>query len=451
MDTLSFHQRTAEELHSLYANQENAPEGWQGALMWHWEQAKMYKEAMNVALGVAQNHISDLAFNEARRWIERSLSLLDRLPDNERLSYGLSYEVRAYALIIAVLEFEGQFREALGYAQLLLRLSEIHGNIEAQGRSYLTIGRVHRELGQLSIAESDLVRALKLAERHQLHDLEWESRFHLAKVHQLQGRHLEAFQQLDLAHQSVTGEGEEVRLARVSTGIGDIYRVLGSGEDALRLYHQALKLELGTNNVLGQAMLYEKLGLSHMELGEMWEALECINEALRLRKQLGDKLGQARSYSILGMVQYRLKEYHQALEHFEQARLLEAGLQNRRGLTIALTNLGDVSRSLEQFAQSRSYYEEALRLARGTGDQLGMARVYERLGDVFIGLNERSVAHEHFSQALQIREEMGHYDEAQVIRDRLMKLDGGSNDAQGEGNDAGEGEHVVGQSGSSGD
>lgn len=429
MDTKTFHRNTAAQLRSFYAERDDAPDGWHSALMWHLEQSGEHGDAMDVALNVAEKHIENLSFSDARRWIERSLALLDRLPDLERVSYGLGYEVRAYALIIAVLEFEGQFREALGYAQLLLRLGEIHGNIEAQGRSYLTIGRVHRELGQLSIAETDLVRALKLAERHQLSDLEWEARFHLAKVHQLQGRHLDAFQQLDLAHRRVSSiGGEQDRLARVCTGIGDIYRVLGSGEDALRLYHQALKVEINTNNRLGQAMLYEKMGLSHMELDGMWEALECLKEALRLREQLDDKLGQARSHSILGTIQHRLKHYPLALEHFEQARKLEAGLQNRRGLTIALTNLGDVARSTGDIEQAHERYEEALTLARGIGDQLGMARLYERLGDMFAEKTgdadeHRQKARELWGKALQIREEMGHFDEAQTLRERMAKED----------------------------
>lgn len=419
MDTQTFHRQTAEQLQAFYAEREDAPEGWRGALMWHMEQAGLYGEAMGIALDVAQQYISNLSFGEARRWVERSLRLLDQLPDLERVSYGLTYEVRAYALIIAVLEFEGQFREALGYAQLLLRLGEIHGNVEAQGRSYLTIGRVHRELGQLIIAESDLMRALKIAERHQQADLEWEARFHLAKVHQLQGRHLEAFQQLDLAHRGISSSGEEQRMARVCTGIGDIYRVLGSGDDALRLYHQALKIEMASNNRLGQSMLYEKLGLSHLELSGLYEAQECIDEALRLRTELGDKLGQARSHSIMGTIQYRLKDYKLALEHYEKARDLEAGLQNRRGLTIALTNLGDVARATANLDQAHAYFQEALMLARGTGDQVGMARLHERLGDVSAERGNTNEAGGHWSEALKIRDEMGHYDEAQSLRRRM--------------------------------
>lgn len=413
----TFHKHTAEALQRLYADSETRPEGWHGALMWHWEQAREYGEAMSVALEIAQTHIECLDFLEARRWIDRSLSLLEKLDPDERLTY----EMRVYAIKVAVLEFEGQFREALGYAQLLLRLAEVEGNVEAQGRGYLTIGRVHRELGQLAFAEADLVRSLKIAERHQMRELELEARFHLAKVHQLQGRHLEAFQQLDLAHRGISVSGEEHRLARVCTGIGDIYRVLGSGEEALQLYHRALKVEIGSNNWLGQAMLYEKLCLSHIELDELYEAIECINEALRLRVHMDDKLGQARSHSILGTIQSRLGNHLQALEHFEGSRQIEVGLQNRRGLTITLLNLGDVSRATGNFEQARLRYEEALKLARGIGDQVGIARIYERIGDVLVEEGNREEARDYWQQALQIRDEMGHFDEAQSLRDRMVR------------------------------
>jgi tetratricopeptide (TPR) repeat protein len=422
MDPTGFHRETAEQLKALYETTEEIPAGLPETLMWHWEQAGKFGEALEVALAVAEQRIQELNFSEARRWIERSFALLDNLPDVDRLSYGFTYEARYYALTIAILEFEGQFREALGYAQLFLRLAEIHGNIEAQGRSYVTIGRVHRELGQLVIAESDLMRALKLAERHQMPELEWEARFHLAKVHQLQGRHLEALQQLDLAHRGATEAGAEDRLARVCTGIGDVYRVLGSGHDALRFYHQALKTEITSNNRLGQAMLYEKLGLSHIELNELYEAQECIQESLRLRDDLNDKLGQARSNTIMGTIQSHLQDYPKALEHFEKARTLEAGLQNRRGQTIALMNLGDVASVTGNYTKAIESYEEALVLTKAIGDQVGMARGYERLGEVSIAKGSQSQARDYLGHALQIRDEMGHYDEAQALRGRLKQL-----------------------------
>lgn len=416
MEKQGFHEQVAETIRAFYAEQEGAPEGWQGVLMWHWIQAGKYEEAIRVALTLAQHHIRSLDFSEARQWIEQALGMLGNIPNTVRTRY----EIQTYVLTVAVLEFEGKFREALGYAQLIVRLAEAESNLETQGQGYLALGRVHRELGQLSFAESELLRALRLAERHQMHEVEWEARFHLAKVHQLQGRHLDAFQQLDLAHRRVTmvGNGES-RLARVCTGIGDIYRVLGSGEEALQFYHRALKAEIGTENRLGQAMLYEKLALSHLELREFFQAIECINEALRLREALGDTLGKARSHSIMGTIQHRLGNYPQALEHFERARYLETQLQNRRGLTIVLTNLGDVSRSTGNTYQARLYYQEALKLTREIGDRVGMARVHERIGDAFHDTGDQELARSHWQEALKIRDEMGHFEEAQALRNRL--------------------------------
>jgi tetratricopeptide (TPR) repeat protein len=415
MDIQAFHRRTAEELVGQYAPSEHPPESWREILAWHWEQAGAYGEAIDAALEVAEMRVAELSFMEARRWAEHVLALLDRLDQLERRAY----ETRAYALTIAVLEFGGQYREALGYARLLLRLAEERGNVEARGRSYLFIGRMQREIGKLAAAESELLRALHLAERHQMRELEVESRFHLAKVRQLQGHHLEAFQQLELAQDM--SQDNRARLARVCTGIGDVYRVLGAGREAMGLYHRALKLEIGSSNRIGQAMLYEKLGLSHIELGQIGEALQCAQEALRLRDNLNDRVGQVRSHTILGTIQSRLENHAQALYHFERVRELEQGLQNQRGLVMALTNIGDAAQALADSDRARASYLEALSLARSVNDQIGLARTHERLGNLSASVGESETAVAHWNEALRIREALGHSEEAITLRNRIAQ------------------------------
>ncbi len=414
MDAQAFHQHTAEELAALYANRDQAPDGWRETLAWHWELAGAYGEAVDAALEVAEMRVSELAFTEALRWVERVLALLDRLSTLERRAY----EMRAYSLTIMVLEFGGQYREALGYARLLLRLAEERGNVEAQGRSFLFLGRMQREIGRLAAAEAELLRALDLAERYELFELMAETRLHLAKVHQLQGRHLEAFQQLELAQE--LSQDDHARLARVCTGIGDVYRVLGAGREALSLYHRALKLEIGTSNRLGQAMLYEKLALSHLELERIGESLQCAQEALRIRDDMNDRVGQARSHTILGSVQRKLENLSQALQHFEHARELEQGLQNQRGLIIALTNIGDTSRLLHDDERARASYIEALALARDLNDHIALARMHERLGDLSHKEGLTEAARAHWKEALNIRDMLGHSDECIKLRQRIM-------------------------------
>src|SRR5579859_796918 len=134
----TFHRQVAEQLIAAYQNMASAPEGWRETLAWHWEQADCFGEAADTALEVAEGLVSQLAFLPARQWAERTLSLLDRLDVFEQRIY----ELRAYALTLAVLEFGGQYREGLDYARRMLRVAQERKNQEAEARALLAIGRM---------------------------------------------------------------------------------------------------------------------------------------------------------------------------------------------------------------------------------------------------------------------------------------------------------------------
>src|SRR5919205_966749 len=107
-----------------------------------------------------------------RRWAERTLTLIERLDPAQRQRYDL----RAYALALAVLEFGGQYREGLDYARRMLGVAQARNNREATARAYLAVGRMQRELGQLTTAEVVLQQARALAANDELGDLEAEVR-----------------------------------------------------------------------------------------------------------------------------------------------------------------------------------------------------------------------------------------------------------------------------------
>jgi tetratricopeptide (TPR) repeat protein len=413
-DLAAFHRETAQRMAELYGASDSAPEGWRETLAWHWERAGAFPEAADAALEVAESRVTQLDFAEARIWAERVLSLLDRLDGAARHTY----ELRAYALTMAVLEFAGQYREGLGYARLLLRLAEERRVPEMRARAHLAIGRLQREVGQLAAGEAELLRSLSIAEQAEHEELVSEARLQLAKVHQLQGRHLEALQQLQIAQDALPAD-DLGRLARVCTGLGDVYRVLGAGREALRFYNRALKLEMSGGNPLGQAMLYEKLGLAQLDASNLGEALACLHESLQLRAGLDDRVGQARANSILGLIQSRLGDHAAALEHFAQARAFEERLQNRRGMAIALTNSGDAARASGDAARAAQSYGEALALAREANDQVAVARLRQRQGDLLYSQGNPVEARDAWGEALSIRRALGHSEEAIALENRL--------------------------------
>lgn len=414
-DAAAFHRRVAEELAAHYATDERAPEGWREIAAWHWEQAGAFAEATDATLEVAESRVTRLDFTAARQWAERTLDLIERLDPLERRIY----ELRAYALALAVLEFGGQYREGLDYARRMLRVAQARNNREAMARAHLAIGRMQRELAQLTIAEAALQQARALAERDELGELEAEVRIHIAKVHQLQGRHLEALQELQLAQEEQEQHDDRVKLARVFTGIGDIYRVLGAGRESMTFYTRALSLEQGRGSLLGQAILKDKIALAFLAQDKLQEALAAEEDSLRLRESINDVVGQARSHSVLGMIMSGLGRHQQALEHHERARDLEEQTQNRRGQGIALLHLGDAARALRSYDQAREHYLRALALGRRDNDQIALSRTLERLGDLSFEEGQRDAANAHWVEALKIREALHHFDEATVLRDRI--------------------------------
>ena len=407
-DNASFHRRTAQALQARYGSSTQAPPDWREALAWHWEQAGAFAEAVEAILEIAEARMTRLDFTSARRWAER-------LDAEQRHSYDL----RAYALALAVLEFGGQYREGLDYARRMLSIAQARNNNEATIRAYLSVGRMQRELGQLASAEVVLQQARSQAAGDELSELEAEARLHLAKVHQLQGRHLEALQELQLAQEESEQHDGRLLLARVFSSIGDIYRILGASREAMTFYLRSLSLEQGRGSLLGQAILRDKIALSRLAQGKTAEALADAQESLSLRQQISDTVGQARSHTVLGMILQQLGRHAEATAQLEQAVALEAQLQNPRGQGIALLHLGNAARALRRYEQARSCYARAIGLTRRDNDQLGLARVLERSGDLALEEGRRDKANVYWIEALKIREALHHADEAAELRERI--------------------------------
>ncbi len=414
-DPTDFHRRVAEELTRRYGKSEQAPPEWRETLAWHWEQAGAYAEAADATLEIAEARMTRLDFSSARRWAERTLTLIERLDATARQRYDL----RAYALALAVLEFGGQYREGLDYARRMLSVAQARSNREATARAYLAIGRMQRELNQLSSAEVVLQQARTLAAEDELSELEAEVRLHLAKVHQLQGRHLEALQELQLAQEEHEQNDDRLRLARVFGSIGDIYRVLGSAREATIFYTRALSQEQGRGSLLGQAILKDKLALALLGQGKLAEALAEEQDSLKLRESIKDIVGQARSHSVIGTIHERSGRNEEAQAAHEQALALEEQIQNPRGQGIALLHLGDTARAMRQFERSRGFYNRALAVTRRDNDHIGLARTLERLGDLGFDEGHRERANASWVEALKIREGLHHSEEANALRDRI--------------------------------
>jgi tetratricopeptide (TPR) repeat protein len=414
-DDVQFHHSTAAELLRRYTGRDEPPAELSQVLAWHYRQAHAYAEAADWSLATAEALATQMDFGGAQRWCERALEDLVHVEERTRAQPLM----RAYALAIAVLEFGGQYRAVLDYSRRLLRLAQAEQHADAQIRAFIASGRAHRELRRLSAAEADLLRARELATRYNSIDSDTEVWLHLSKVYQMQGRHLQALQQLELARLEQEQRNDQTQLARVFTAIGDVYRILGASREALRFYKRAFIMELRSGSLLGQAILYDKLSLTYLARKELGEALQAQHESLRLREQLNDVVGRARSHMVLGTIYSQLGQYDAALKEYEQSRMLEEQTQNRRGLAVALSNLADMAQTVGDAERADACYSEALELARFDNDQVALARLNRRMGDLKYTRGDAEAARQFWHAALAIRERLGHSEEVFMLRERL--------------------------------
>jgi tetratricopeptide (TPR) repeat protein len=417
-DRDTYHLDAANWLEVRYGGRQHAPEGWRETLAWHLEQAGAFTRSARVALEIAELAIARLDFLGARQWTQRMLELFERAgperDDND--------DVRAYTLTMAVLEFGGQYREALDYARKMLRAARNLQNRSTEARALLALGRMQRELGQLGAAEMSLIQARALIEHGNADDLDADIRFHLAKVFHLQGRIDEALHELKIIEEQQTVQDDHMQLARVLTSIGDIYRTLAVQRETLVFYNRALSIEQGRGNLRGQGILREKLALTLASQNKLDAAMATAQESLRLRQMTGDIIGQARSYSVLGTISNLLRQPVQAMAYYEQSRLLDEQTQNLRGQGNDLLHIGDTARALKRYEQARTSYTQALSIAQHMNDNIGLVRVFERLGEVSRLEGKRDEAQHYWIEALKIRDLLKHDTESNELRKRLKAL-----------------------------
>lgn len=410
-----FHQRVAEAMEARYGQAARAPHDWREIQAWHFEQAGIIDRAIACVLEVAEAKVARLEFASGRRWAEQAIALAERL---EPADLAL-YELRISALALAVLDFGGQFREGLEFARRMLHAAQERDDLEAEARALLALGRMQRELGQLTEAKQSLTRALELIGAEDDSGVGADIRLHLAKVHLLQGKHIEALHELQAAREDQEQRDDWLQLARVLTNIGDVYRVLGFSREGFAFYTRALTLEQGRGNLVGQSMLRDKLGLALLDRGELDDALASAEEGLQIRERLGDEVGQARSLANIGMIQLRRDRADLALRLYERAYAIELRIQHPRGQSVALQHIGDAQRALSRADDADESYTRALGIARSLSDSVGEARIYEKIGDLCQDRGSTARATEMFCAALTIREALHHADEAAALRRKL--------------------------------
>jgi DNA-binding SARP family transcriptional activator/Tfp pilus assembly protein PilF len=200
--------------------------------------------------------------------------------------------------------------------------------------------------------------------------------------------------------------GDREAQALVHRSLGHASTQVGSYQDAVHHYEQALDLYRQLGDREGQARALLGLGFVHDRQGQYRHALAHCLQALEVYQALGDRMRQASILNNIGWCHVRLGSYQDALAYCKQALSLHQEIGYQHGEANAWDTLGCANDHLGRHSEAVACYQEALTLLGKLDDRLLRSDVLIHLGDAHHSNSEPQAAREAWQQALAIMEDL---------------------------------------------
>ena len=143
--------------------------------------------------------------------------------------------------------------------------------------------------------------------------------FNLSDLFGSLGNHAERKRLLTHALELERGRGNDNRVARTLTKLGDTNRLLRLYEEGIRQSKEALEIYERLGDAEGQGKCWNNLGWLFLGDGQLDAAEEAGSHAIKLFLDEGREYWVCRTHRLLGEIYRSKREIKKAVEHFEAA------------------------------------------------------------------------------------------------------------------------------------
>jgi tetratricopeptide (TPR) repeat protein len=335
-------------------------------------------------------------------------------------------EARAVGHIGAVQYAMGEYAAATRNLTRALALCTEVGDRFGEAAVRYRLGVVQHLTENHAASSTSLVRAYTLFRRLGCRQGEADALSDLAFVQGRAGDYSPAMRSLARAlvlfEQIGDRRGEAIALCRMGT----LLRVIGEYPLSLSTQLRAYTLfaELGSHQ--GQANALCGLAMtryltSARSPADHTAAVGTLENALALCGKIGDRLGEATIYNALGVVGHLAGHHQEATASLTRALTLCTGIPDPTGQVTALNNLGRLAWDWPEAGDAFSHHNRALRLARAVGASLEEGRALEGMGRCLIRDSSIGCGTAYLREALEAYERLGVPD-ARAVRATLAEL-----------------------------
>lgn len=204
------------------------------------------------------------------------------------------------------------------------------------------------------------------------------------------------------------------RKDQYSKGLADSLTILGFGHIrssnfslAIACLDEALALYEMQNDLKGQAVVHEYIGIVQRSRGNSADALQSIFKALGLSRETSFTENETTNLYQVGVTYKHLANYDKALEYLFKSLALSRSINFPLMEAYNLNLIGSIYFETADYERALSYYQLGLPARKSAGDKWGEAGSLDNIGFTFLKLKKYDQAVENCRKSLEITKAIG--------------------------------------------
>jgi len=162
--------------------------------------------------------------------------------------------------------------------------------------------------------------------------------------------------------------GETIKDSEITIGgyhgIGRAYIELKMYKEAIREFHQGLKIKDDSLSIEPNPVFYNALGMAYQEYDDLDSAIYYFKIFLKISQQKNDSVNMLYALVNIGEANNLSGNYEQAIGYFDQAGDLNKFLHNTQAKAALLGNIAEVYFNKNEFEKSLDYAHKGMKICR---------------------------------------------------------------------------------------
>lgn len=380
-------------------------------LAMHYFLGSDYRRGLFYAMKAGEKALGGFAPEKARTFYLRaleSLELIEARPSEVISNKTVQMEILSKLSEIGTII--GEWNEALGYTEELLKISKSMNDAWKQASAHLSMGRILLYRSEWSEAIKNFNRALELSEEARNQTGLMESYYQLGRIHQKMGdypRAMEFYQQF--MEYAVPMESQH-DIARGYKAFASVYSRRGEYKKALEYNKQCIKLLTAAGRHDELANAYTNIGIIYYELDDLEKVIESNEKCIEIATKVGNIRLQGYGYSNAAEAYACLNKLDLAEKYAGLAFDIFNKIDEKTMIGLVWMNFGIINKIKKDWKKSRKCFDKSLSILKELNVPYYLADCKHQLGQMLMEQgSESSLAEsrEFLSAALKMYKELG--------------------------------------------